>query len=509
MGGLLKHGFLYLSIAMVASSAMATSNYLDLRRTLASHSKVLTAPNLPTMGPTPSSPPTSASEVADLANRPAAGSTRSQNRNSSTVSQSTQSVTTTPFSDVRSIEVPTGCATPLERSNFHSFYVDPANGSMNNDGSALAPWSTLEAVVSANLFYDSRKYPSAPIHPGDVIYLRSGNHGSPRLYGIVNSDFVTIKAAPGQVPILAHLEVNGSAKFIFQDLILANTSSTALSRIDQTSTFGASRDLIFIGNTLYAKSDVSSWSPPDWVREAPFAGFLTAGSCMSILGNHFRNLKNGMQIYSNDTIVSGNTIDYFGDDGIDVVGSNVSVKNNVITNNLNINDGNHNDGIQGWTFNNNTNINVVISGNVVINSTRALPFPGSMQGISIFDGAWKNVRITDNTVVCNLWHGVALYASVSMVDATVTNNIVVAADNSHYQTWLGVFKGSSGAPPMNVVVADNLVSNLKISTPGVTASQNHRITNNAKVLQAILDLYNSGRVANYTNFLQLVTGQYR
>jgi len=484
MGTLLRRGLFCLALFVALDSAPAPCWYVDTPPIKAGSAKMISA----AVALQPASPLSPGSPRTPL---------------------SVQLASLAASSSLESFEVPAGCARLEKQENFHSFYVDPAAGSMKNDGSASAPWSTLEDVVAANLFYERGKNSSAPIHPGDVIYLRSGNHGSPRFYGIVNSNFVTVKAAPGQVPTVAHLEVNGVGKFIFQGITFAHTSNAILARIDQTSNFGASKDIVFIENTLYANLNVSSWTQADWVRNAPFAGFLTAGSCISILNNHFSNLKNGMQIYSDDTIVAGNTIDFFGDDGIDIVGSNVTVKNNIITNNLNINDGNHNDGIQGWTFGDKTNSNVVISGNLVLNSVKTLPFPGSMQGISIFDGAWKNVRITDNIVASNLWHGISLYASVSMSDAAVANNVVVASDNAHCQTWLGVFKGSSGMVPINISVTDNLVSNLKITTPGVIASQNHRIINNTKVLQAVVDLYNSGHAASYTNFLPLVAGSYR
>jgi hypothetical protein len=496
MRTLLRHGLFGLALFVALNTATIASRYLDTPSAMTSSAKIISAPISPR--PTTAHPRLLGARAMPPSSPNSFGALMPIRVASLAVP-----------SDLESIEVPAGCARWEKQENFHSFYVDPANGSMKNDGSASAPWSTLEAVVAANLFYDARKNSSAPIHPGDVIYLRSGDHGSPRFYGIVNSNFVRVKAEPGQVPTVENLEANGVAKFIFQGLTFANTSNKILARIDQTSQFGESKDLVFIDNTLYAKSNVSSWTQADWAHDAPFAGFLTAGSCISILNNRFSNLKNGMQIYSDDTIVAENTIDFFGDDGIDVVGSNVTVKNNIITNNLNINDGNHNDGIQGWTAGGKTNRNVIISGNLVVNSVVTLPFPGSMQGISIFDGAWKNIRITDNIVVSNLWHGIALYASVSLSDATVTNNVVIAGDNAHCQTWLGIFRGSSGIAPTNVLVTDNLVSNLKIATTGVTASQNHRIVNNAKALQAVFDLYKSGHTASYANFLPLVAGNYR
>src|SRR5271156_980175 len=45
---------------------------------------------------------------------------------------------------------PTGCPTPPTPTG-KAWYVDPVHGSMTGDGSATHPWSTLAAVVSANL----------------------------------------------------------------------------------------------------------------------------------------------------------------------------------------------------------------------------------------------------------------------------------------------------------------------------------------------------------------------
>ena len=95
-----------------------------------------------------------------------------------------------------------GCATP--KRPVHIYYADPVNGSMNGDGSAARPWSTLSAIVSANLINGQDKT-SGVVHAGDVIYLLSGNHGAVYLdphHGsgkYANTEYITIQAAPGNV----------------------------------------------------------------------------------------------------------------------------------------------------------------------------------------------------------------------------------------------------------------------------------------------------------------------
>ena len=87
----------------------------------------------------------------------------------------------------------------------HIYYIDPVNGSMNGDGSPSRPWSTLEAVLQANLINGQDKT-SGVVHARDLIYLMTGNHGDihidPSWNGgkTLNTDFITIQAAPGNKP---------------------------------------------------------------------------------------------------------------------------------------------------------------------------------------------------------------------------------------------------------------------------------------------------------------------
>ena len=69
-----------------------------------------------------------------------------------------------------------------------TYYADPAKGSMSNPGSEDKPWKTLEEAAS------SGKLKS--LMGGDILYLRSGNHGAVVFQGD-NSDMVTIAAEKG------------------------------------------------------------------------------------------------------------------------------------------------------------------------------------------------------------------------------------------------------------------------------------------------------------------------
>src|SRR5271163_2349971 len=95
----------------------------------------------------------------------------------------------------------------------HEFCVDPANGRETNDGSVDHPWRTLQEVLdpanhmlstqarvrdAAGGFALLEVNPGGPIKPGDILYLRSGNHGSPVISQLVNREFISLIAATGE-----------------------------------------------------------------------------------------------------------------------------------------------------------------------------------------------------------------------------------------------------------------------------------------------------------------------
>jgi hypothetical protein len=144
--------------------------------------------------------------------------------------------------------------------------------------------------------------------------------------------------------------------------------------------------------------------------------------------------------------------------------SDTIISQNSITNHYGQwNDGLHHDGIQGWTeWNQVSTNNVVIDRNLVMASTGVYPtIPAVptgvgddyLQGITIFDGVWSNVTVTNNVVVAGgVYHGMSLYG---MTNLTVANNTVVSQGGNN-QTWIGIFNSSTGAPPVNVVVRNNI-----------------------------------------------------
>lgn len=338
---------------------------------------------------------------------------------------------------------------------------------MSNDGSSRAPWSTLQEVIAKGLIANKAyKQPyqqggellpvssKGIIRPGDVIYLRSGNHGDVALRG-VNDNFITIEAEQGHKPVIRRLTSYGTSKWIVRGITFHSQSGGWLVEFFDHNWQGPSDNIIFEKNDLFSTTDASAWTIQDWKSQG-MSGIITSATCSTIKNNRLTNIRFGIKIMGRHTLVDSNVINHFADDGIDILAGNVSVVGNRITNNHGIDDGNHNDGIQGWTVKGAINENVLIANNVIINSTTpSLPLPGEMQGIAIFDGKWQNVRVLNNCVVTNHWHGIALYG---VRDSIVEGNRVSGTD-PRKPPWITVKDmkpAQGGTPPHNVVVKNNL-----------------------------------------------------
>ncbi|HKY09604.1 MAG TPA: right-handed parallel beta-helix repeat-containing protein [Candidatus Binatia bacterium] len=367
-----------------------------------------------------------------------------------------------------------GCAAPATPARRNTFYVDPAKGNMSNDGSAARPWSTLAEVLDSK-----RKLvatPSAPIKPGDLIYLNNGDHGNVQIAGAVNTDFITVQAAPGQTPTLRSLRVNGASKWMFVGLKVqgAGDGSTnslpgsALIEFGRNLTAGPTSNIVFAGNSVSAADDSSRWADIDWVKKPFVTSLSTSATCVTISGNHFFNVRNAVSVDGDNTLVAENKIDNFGNDGINVVASNVTIRRNTIRDGRNSKSETlHPDGIQGWSKPGATNRNVVIDGNTIIKTGDTQVT--AMQGISIFDGNWDGLTISNNVVVTNHWHGIALYG---VKNARIVNNTIVPSDPVKFPTWITVQNAKNGTPSENVIVRNNITSQLTYNEAGVTADHN-------------------------------------
>ncbi|HEX4646534.1 MAG TPA: hypothetical protein VH598_13100, partial [Verrucomicrobiae bacterium] len=138
----------------------------------------------------------------------------------------------------------------------------------------------------------------------------------------------------------------------------------------------------------------------------------------------------------------------------------------------------HNDAIQGWNWNDKlgiTNKNVVIDSNYIQSQTvtyLALASPG-MQGISIFDGFWQNVSITNNVVLTSTLAGITIAGvnGLHIIDNSVMN-IPFNGVSQSLMYWM--FSGVTwitaggttreGGATSNVIVRNNIAPLIAATT---------------------------------------------
>jgi hypothetical protein len=292
--------------------------------------------------------------------------------------------------------------------------------------------------------------------PGDTVSLMNGDYGDLIVKG---------QAGSGQTPRITKLTINAS-HWRFTGLTISGHSlQGALVNISD------SDNIIFDKNVVASKIGNLSWGPQlmdkntaDVISNGIFAN---QSSCVSVTDNHINNVFNGLMAGGDQTsnrgqylLISGNVIDNFAGDGIDHQASHIRIENNHITNGHNIcnNQCVHNDGIQGWNWNNRpgvVNTDVVITGNeIVVQADPNLVLPAdAFQGITIFDGSWDGVQITNNVVIASAWHGITIMRAHNV---SIINNTVAPA-NPKRSTWI-TYSPSKDQPqmaPNSVVIRNN------------------------------------------------------
>ena len=307
------------------------------------------------------------------------------------------------------------------------------------------------------------------IKAGDTVYLRGGNHGSITLSG-QNSEFVTIAADAGAVPVISSVDITGS-KWIVKGLTIQSLGSTL---VDIHS--GASNNII-IGNHILSQQDVRSWTPADWQEKSSTAVSIQ-GECTTILDNNIENIRWGIRQSADHELIQGNTINNIADDGVQISASNITIRGNRLTNFLDIGDGNHEDIIQAFNLSDSDVLHdITIDSNIGISQTDPdLPFPNrATQGITEFDGQWNNYNVINNVIVTNHWHGISIYGATN---ANLINNTVFG-DNPSRVPWIGVFNSKTGARPVNNIVRNNLATTYRRTTMGCIQDHNVTVSNPA------------------------------
>jgi len=405
------------------------------------------------------------------------------------------------------------------------------------NGSQAAPWNNLNALVGAQPGYSYPLLTSAPYHqvpvpgqpavvkpgpkggpiaPGDKILLMGGNYGDVWLSiwnaEIVNSDFITVAAAPGQTPVLTSLVVSSTNKWVFdglkvQSLQPAARSGNALVTIKDGGAAFPTSDIVLENMIISSQDNVRAWNQLQW-RASARNGFHAESSaggphtkCVSLTGSHISNVRIGAQLFAGQLVFSDNQIDHFGDDGIDYAASGLAITKNNIHDNLDVGDGNHPDAMQGQIGVRAPGValnrfqNIVIDSNRIVRRTDpGLSFATQLQGITAFNSDWTNVTVSNNVVVTSACWGIDFS---SIHNSRIVNNTVVddrLMPTPGCLTAVSVGDKTAGGPSSsNTAVRNNVASRIVIDNRNSGVSADHNVLLNDGI-KPMIAWYSGGTI---------------
>ena len=347
-----------------------------------------------------------------------------------------------------------------------SYYCDPVNGNMNNDGlSEATAWGSLQDAIGAKKRF----------LPGDVIFLMNGSHGQPYLSGGNNGSgssdgYITIRPVQGQKPVIASVQLENGNYWSFDGVTFSSDGSGGnFSRDYMITTNNTFTNLKIINCTFHSGEDSSSWTKADWYSNSEDA-VMVRGDYLIFNNNIITNTYFAFQMEGDYAEVKNNLIDNFGADAIRALGSHALYEGNLIRDAYVEDYGiNHDDAIQMYQRSNVTSgvvSDVIIRGNKIYNFadpiTQAMKDDKlvgySMQGIIQTDGHSDNIIVENNLVVSDHYHGITLPGAVN---CRVQNNTVMKTPTSVNPTtdahpWIRFAKDKQGNFAHDCVMRNNI-----------------------------------------------------
>ena len=375
------------------------------------------------------------------------------------------------------------------------YYVDPSTGSMQNDGSAQHPWSTLQEVIDGNLV-ETREWaqlpyepggdlkprnPGAPVKAGDTIWLRSGYHGDIFIQSAYNAALITIAAESGQTPQIRALHVQAASNWLIRGLSISPEYATPYDPVDlvflESHDFRGPTDHVTVEDCeIFSMSDVSGWSLTDW-NDLPCNGIRINGDDCTVRGNRLRNVNFGISVSGERGLVEYNTVDSFAGDGMRGLGNYGTFQYNTVKNCYDVN-GNHDDGFQSWSVGGDGQVGtgevvgITLRGNTIINyEDPNQPFRGTLQGLGCFDGTFVDWVVENNLIITDHWHGITLMGARN--SRIVNNTVLDLNDTDPGPPWISITPHKNGTASTGCVVRNNLTTDVN-----VPAGQDVEVDNN-------------------------------
>ncbi len=352
---------------------------------------------------------------------------------------------------------------------------------MSNPGTAAQPWSTLEAVFTANKVFA----------PGDEIVGHDGYHGSPAVKGNNAAD-VVIRPAPGETPRLRNLVVRSGSRWVIEGLdicpgneVPATPFSGTVVEIESSASRIQLRDC-----TVRTALSSAGWTLDQW-KTIPKRCIRTAAPYTTLSGNRIETASFGITVRRTApfTVVAGNRITGFSHDGIQALADDCLFEGNTITDAY-VSDSthNHDDFFQSWsvgadgsTVGAGTVYRVTLRGNTFISRTSPTQaHAANPQGIGCFDGYYEGWVIENNIIASRTSHGIALYGAI---DCKVVNNTVVEnpfdTPGSSTRPWIKIEAHKTRTTPSSANLVRNNISAKPVETVAGSATVDFHQTTTA------------------------------
>jgi polygalacturonase len=345
------------------------------------------------------------------------------------------------------------------------YFIDPAKGTPNGNGSKQRPWKTLEGAATSGKLKG--------LKGGDTVYLADGYHGDVTFSG-ENSSMVTIAAAPGARPKLSRLVISSGKNWTVKGLVISPSFGKAYK--DEIVTFGESGEsskLVIEDCYIFTAEDASKWDAKQWLNANNGVYMGQHGKNLTLRNCFIRNTRFGIQLAAYDSVCEGNVVSDFSADGLRATRDGETVRDNIIKNVYlgdAEGDANHDDGIQVFLFNvgSGTVRKISMIGNIIIaHEDPQQKFQNALQGMGFFDGPLIDFVVKDNVVNVDQYHGISLYDAEN---AKVEGNVVWSPEGSKMTSWIMM----AANPKSKHVAKDNVVKNnyaprFKLKDGGVSA----------------------------------------
>ena len=334
-----------------------------------------------------------------------------------------------------------------------TFYIDPANGNLSNDGSNAHPWRTLQEVIDSNKIqtraYASNPYQQgdtlkvknqgAPVHAGDTLSLNTGYQGDVSIEAALNTDYITIAAAPGQSPRVNHLFLSGASKWKIQGLTVSAAFDTVghnrdLLYINSDGWPGPSREITVENCSLFTVKNASAWTVNDWGNYT-CTGARMHGRSFIFRNNVVFNVDIGIRVVADSCLIEKNVFEDFSICGMRLCGANNCAFNYNMVRGFHMGNDVYGMGFQGYSTGPDGTVgagvvsHISVVGNTIINTDSSTqPFKGQLYGIACFDGIYEDWIVENNVVLVNTWYGISFNGAHN---CHIINNTVCRLDTAN------------------------------------------------------------------------------